>query len=176
MTETATEIVQMTPDELVEHVKNLKGTTAISFDAVTDARLKKTGNPIPLPCAKWSKVNGMIGYNYENSVNNQREREGSERDFDAAPRQWGTRIHPCVVEHKGNFYLTVKIERVLEQPRYFDANGKEREIMEVKPFLPSKGATRQGVEKEVIHREYGIENIRNLRMGGKRIEIINFRL
>jgi hypothetical protein len=164
--------MKMTVKELVEKVMSLRGTTIISFEAVTDARLKKTGNTIPLPCFKRSKVNGMIGYNYENSVNNQREREGSERDFEAEPRSWGVRIHPCVVEHKGNYYLTVKVERSLETPRFVDAEGCERSLVEVKPFLPSKGESRQGVDREVIHREYAVENLVNLRMGGFDIEIV----
>lgn len=164
--------VFLTPEQFVKAIMEQKGATAVSFQSVTDARLKKTGNPLNLPVLKVSEVNGMIGYNYENSVNNQKEREGQERDFDAAPRQWGNRIHPCVVEHKGEFYITVKVERTLAAPRYIDDLGTELDAVEVKPFLPSKGASRQGVDKEVIHREYKVTSIRNIRWNGKRVEII----
>jgi hypothetical protein len=162
----------LTPDQFVAKLMGQKGATPVSFQSVTDARLRKTGNPLPMPVLKISEVNGFIGYNYETSVNNQRVREGGERDFEAEDRKWGTRIHPCVVEHKGEFYITVKVERSIAPPRYFDAEGSERETVEVKPFLPPKGETRQEVEKEVIHREYKVTSIRNIRWGGHRIEIV----
>lgn len=165
--------VFLTPQQFVDAIMGQKGATAASFQSVTDARLKKTGNPFNMPVIKVSEVNGMIGYNYENSVRNQSEREGGERDFVAEQRKWGRRIHPCVVEHKGEFYITVKIERNLTAPRYIDDMGTELDSVEVKPYLPAKGKSRQNVEKEVIHREYKVTSIRNIRWNGKRVEIIN---
>lgn len=165
--------VFLTPQQFVNALMEQKGTTAVSFQATTDAKLKKTGNLFAMPVIKVSEVNGMIGYDYENSVNNQKEREGQEREFQVAKRSWGERIHPCVVTHKGQFYITVKIQRVLSSPLYIDFSGKELESIEVKPFLPAKSKSRQGVENEVIHREYKVESIRNIRWKGKVIQIIN---
>lgn len=165
-------VVHFSPRQFVDAIMGQKGATPVSFTSVTEPKLKKRGNPFAMPVAKVSEVNGMIGYNYENSVNNQSEREGGERDFTAEPRSWGTRIHPCVVEHGGEYYLTVKVERALTSPLYFDAKGNELSSEDVKPFLPSRGKSRQGVEKEVIHREYKISNIRNIRWNGARVELI----
>jgi len=153
--------------EFIEMIEGglTRGTMIVSFDATTDARLRKTGNPLKMPVVKVTRINGMIGYDYENSVNNQRNREDGERDFVAEPRRWGVRKNRAFVVNKGKFYLTVKCERVLEAPEYFDAKGNLIEKDQVAPFLPKrKEGARQGVEKKVIHRDYALTSIDSITM------------
>lgn len=162
--------IHMSVEEFLSCITDLRGVTPISFCAKTDARLRKTGNPLNLPVFKKSVVNGMVGYNYENSVNRQRLREDGVPDFEAESRKWGVRIHPSIVEHKGKYYLTVKVQKVLEDPTYFDANGNELPKASVAPFLaPISSNPRQELANEVIHREYSVDNLVDIRIDGKDI-------
>ena len=121
---------------------------------------------------KRSRVNGVLGYNYENSVNNQREREGKDSDFQQEERRWGVRLDRVWVSHKGELYFTVKVERSLEEPRYFTESGVELSRDEVKPYLPKKSkSSRQGTDKEIIHREYKLSSLRGITMNRQTFEI-----
>ena len=148
-----------------------RGTVIVSFHSTTDARLKKTGNPFG-DCTKQSHVNGILGYIYENSVNNQREREakanGTEAEkFVAQPRKWGVRLNRAFVLHNGHLYITVKVERSLEPPRYFDEKGNELSKEQVEPFLPKQyKSTTQDLEKEVITRDYGMNSFDSIKVNG----------
>lgn len=138
------------------------GTQIVTITTQTEHKLKKswTGGTV----FKISQVNGMIGYNYENSVNNQLEREGKERDFQAESRPWGTRISPNFVEHKGNHYLTIKVEKTTP-PVYLDKDGNEidRETLRAHEYAKSR-SSRQGTENAVIHREYKLDSILSINM------------
>lgn len=61
---------------------------------------------------KVATVNGVINWSYENSVNNQRLREGGPTDdsgeveqFVSAPRAWGRRLHEAFPDRRGNRML-----------------------------------------------------------------------
>jgi hypothetical protein len=171
----------MTPEELRDMLSNLRGTTFVTFQALTDPRLLAnhpiTGQPNPFRDAmKVSKVNGTIGFIYENSVNRQREREELTADFVAMPRRWGRRINGTpLVEHNGEHYLEVKVEK-----SYFHGYIRQHPITgqwemlpteAVDEYLPPRRPTRQGVRKEVILRDYTISNIRELQLRGEHIEV-----
>jgi len=147
-----------------------RGTSIVSFTCITDPRLKKTGLSDRLKkTVKVSKVNGIIGYDYENSVNNRRKKEQGEdaEKFKTQGRSWGTRLNRVFVVNKGGLYVTIKIERTLADPRFFDGKGNEVQKDEIAAFLPAKRkATTQGVEKDVIHRDYKLLSIQEIRMGG----------
>jgi hypothetical protein len=131
---------------------------------------------------KRSRVNGVIGFSYSNSVNRQRGRE-CERpsDFElfvAQPRTWGTRLEGLpFVEYKGRFYLEVKVERSLGY-NYFDGAGNEIATDEIEPYLlPWRASRTQDLEKEVILRDYSLANILEVTADGVRYEIervVNF--
>jgi len=147
-----------------------RGTSIVSLTTITDPRLKKTGLPIGYKgVVKVSEVNGMIGYDYENSVNNRRKKEQGDdaEKFVTQGRLWGTRLNRVFVVHKGGLFVTIKIERTLAKPRYYDAKGEEVTKEEIASFLPApRKATTQGVEQDVIHREYKLLSIQEIRMGG----------
>jgi hypothetical protein len=133
-----------------------KGAAIVTIHAETEPDLIKTGNPYT-GITKRSAVNGVINWVYERAVNNQRLREDLEADFRAHPRKWGKRIIGTpLVEHNGKYYLEMKVQQ--SACRYF-IGGKEINTADVTPWLRPRKPSRQGVSKEVILRDYSLENI-----------------
>ena len=151
---------KISKENLVELLKSVKGSTFVTIQTVTTPKFIG-GKSCPFAGAiKISKVNGCIGFNYENSVNNQRKRENSEPDFVSEPRTWGHRISGTpLVKHEGLYYLEIKVEKS-ELPIYIlgtsilDNNEVENWIREQ--------TTRQDVEKPVILRDYKIDSIQKI--------------
>ena len=161
----------ITQAELVLLLETVKGATFATLVTETDPKLKKTGNPFG-EVRKVSRVNVTLGFQYENAVNRQREREGSEPDFEAAPRQWGRKISPMFVEHKGELYLETKVERSIET-KYLDSLDREIPAEALKPFLPSRSeSSRQETEKEIIVRDYKLASIASLTVRGESYIVI----
>lgn len=144
----------LTKAELVDLLSKVKGTTAVSIETTTTPKIR-SGNPF-VGLKKVSKVSGMIGVIYANSVNNQRAKEGLDKDFVPESRKWGERIlHTPLVKHKDKFYLEMKCQSAKSD--YFDNSGRVS-IDQVKPWEYNK-TSRQGVENEVILRDFSLENI-----------------
>ena len=158
-------------DKLVEMLKANKGATVITIVARTDPKMRKTGNPFGSgEVFKVARVNGMIGWNYANSINNQRDREGNTADLVAQPRRWGVRIPGTpLIEHKGNYYLEMKVERVLDH-RFEDSNGNELDETTsdmVRTYLPvRKQAATQQTEKPIILCDYRLSSILSITYKG----------
>lgn len=164
---------QMTRQLLEATLRNLKGTVIATVTVYSDARARKTGNPFG-KIFKRTKINGVLNFKYVNSVNNQRVREGGTPDFVPAARAWGVRIEGTpIVEHKGNVYVEMKVERCLST-EYFDDSGSPLSEKHVKDYLPqhSSSAEHQGVEKEIILRDINIENIEAITVSGNTWEIV----
>lgn len=159
----------LTKGELVAMLSGIRGATFATITTETDPRLRKTGNPHS-NVRKVSRVNVCIGFQYANSVNNQREREGSDPDFEAAPRQWGIRIPGTVlVKHEGSgkVYLETKVERSLDY-RYILPNGQDIPEDMIAPFLPKRAESeRQETAKPILVRDYAIENIKAIALKGE---------
>jgi len=163
----------VTRDELVSILMKRKGATIVSIDADTDARLRKKGNPHG-SCRKLTSLVGMIGWNYSNSINNQRAREGHTGHFTAEPRAWGTRIEGTpLVEHNGNYYLEVKVERILEVTYVRDLDGNVVDYGDIEFFLPPKRVNeRAETEKNIYPTDYAIENIKRIKLDGVLYEVV----
>lgn len=144
----------------------------ITISAFVDARCRKTGNPYK-SVRKLSKVNGFTGANYENSVNRQQEREGKDPSFISGGRPWGERASPALVEKDGKWYLAIQ-PKATAKPLYF-TKASDAEPYKLTPkdkiaaFLPAEksSAEAQGVDKEVVYRNYGLENIAAVTMNGE---------
>ena len=161
--------------QLADILRSVKGAAPITISALVDARARKTGNPFK-EVLKLSKVNGMTGANYEASVNRQHDREGTTPAFEARERSWGERISSALVENKGKLYLAIQPQRTA-QPVYFGRNDKGV-LMQVKkeavaPFLPEKksSAEAQGVDKEIVYRNYSLTSITALSIGGEKYRV-----
>jgi hypothetical protein len=168
---------KITVKELVEILATWnKGAKPASIQYVTEPKLTKEGKARFGDVIKFAHVGCMIGYNYENSVNNQLEREGKEREFLSQPL-WngkGKRISTALSKHieKGQFYLTYKAQQTMRS-LYFDSTLKPIPNSLIKAYFPkSDPAKSQGVDKPVYHREIAIEHIKRLKYDGKTFIIV----
>ena len=151
---------------LMAKLSEIHGATFATIIAETDAKLLKTGNPFG-PVRKVSRVNVTLGVDYGAAVNRQLTREGEAADFVAKPRQWGERVPGTFfVQHKGKFYLEVKVEKSISHA-YLDAAGNELTDEQIRPFLPARSTGRQGVEKEILVRDYALDSIRSISFKGE---------
>jgi hypothetical protein len=154
---------------LFDVLKTVSGAKIVSLvvETVPDMITPKA-NPLFGRLVKRSYINGMIGFRYENSVNNQLAREGVEADFVSHPRKWGNRIEGTpLVEHKGTHYLEVKIEKVYDTKYILDGKEVSKDVV-AQHLRPAKeGSGRQGTEKAVILRDYKLDSITALNMGGR---------
>jgi hypothetical protein len=151
---------------------NRKGCTPVTITAATDARLLKTNNPHG-SVTKIARVNGMIGWDFSNSVNNQRAREGQVKlDFKAEKRAWGNHAGPSLVEYDGNFdspfYVRLKVQRVLDVRYVRDADGAFLTREDVALWLPKKKkkSKKQGTIKGIFPTDYNVSNLLTIKMDG----------
>lgn len=172
----------MTKADLVSTLLTRKGAFFATIVAETDPRMRKTGNPY-VGAMKLSRVNGLFNWIYGNAVNRQRVRENQPVDaageveyFEPAPRKWGTRLRRAdgtvtpLVEHKGQHYIEVKVERSLGYE--YRKDGTVIDPKAVEAFLPErKEGARQEVDNPVILRDYAIESIRQITLDGIVYEI-----
>ncbi len=159
-----------TKSKLLTFFLNYVGHSLIGLTILTDARLKKTGNPYGKVLKK-TRLLANIGFHYSNSLNSQAKREGKEIEFDIQPRRWGIRLPNCaLVEHKGNHYLECKVEKTFEV-NYFLENGAPIEKSAIEAFLPKKreSSTQDELDKKVILRDVKLENILSMRLNGENV-------
>lgn len=168
--------VQMTENELLAMLDAWnRGTTTASVSYESTPKINKYGKETYGSITKVAKIGCIIGYDYENSVNNQREREDLLKDF-MSQELWrgkGERVTPATSRHKesGKRYLTYKWQQTHEQS-YFDADGNVISKEELKKcFYAKKPSTSQGVDKPVNHREMALATIQEIGMDNKVIEI-----
>lgn len=149
---------------------------------VTDTLVTLTGgkgNALQGRVTKESVVNGMVNWNYQNAVNKQRLKEGTPTNDDDVveyfvphERSWGTRIksssfvcHQTKKEQEKKVYIELKVTQSLGHRYLID--GVECDPSIITPMLPKKSEGRQGVENEVILRDYHIRNIQYITYGGE---------
>lgn len=150
--------------ELIERINEVKGTTIVSIDVVTEPRMRKTDNPY-LGAMKTVSLSGVINFDYENTVNKQLQREGKEPEFKAQERAWGVHEGNWIT-HKGEYYMQVKVQGASEPVYYY--KGCELPKTALQPFLQesSKPHTQESVEKEVVVRDVKLSNIKVIRALG----------
>lgn len=85
-----------------------------------------------------------MGANYENMVNNKLEREGYEKNFEAAKLPWGQWVNDSkiLIEHKGEYYF-----RLYQQT----ANALTASCKEVTFFKVMKDGSEIGMTKEELN-------------------------
>ena len=162
-------------DELKTKLMDVKGATAVSVVTVTVPQMNKKhngeANPFYGRVQKRTYRSCMIGFRYQNSVNNQREREDKDADFISEPRKWGEHVPGTpLIEHKGKYYLECKVERVIDNHYLLDGEPADDEVVE--PYLAQrKSSSRQGVDKTVILIDVSLENIETISMFGEVYEL-----
>lgn len=176
----------ITRDQLIVKLASLRGSQIVTLTTETDARLRKThptlkvgGKAARSPYAddsvtKVSRVNVVINFTYQNAVNRQQCREGNAGDFVAQPRQWGERVEGTpFVQHKGRLYVECKVERVVGETE-FRVNGLPIDRSEIADYLPASrsSAEHQGVDREIVLRDYALDSILAVTMGGETFEVV----
>jgi len=162
----------LTKKELLAKLMEAKGAKPITIVSKTTPKLLKkhrdSGEPCPYSnVSKVSRTNGMMNFDYEKAVNRQLVREGKEDNFEAVERKWGKHITRGIIEHKGKYYLQLKVQNAIES--VYLQNDERVEID--KGYLP-KQSTKQGVKKEVIVRDYSLDNISSIKIGGESYDIV----
>ena len=166
------------------------GAQPASANIMTKPAMTAIGKELFGEITQISALQGMLGYVYQNSVNNQLEREQMERDFVAQPLWNGagkrvntvmsSRVEKIVVQTKRTkagiviqpeitkegqtfFYLTFKKDKTLKTYS-FDINmnllTKEQLAIALVPPTPAKQG---GIIKKINHREIHIENVKKLK-------------
>jgi hypothetical protein len=163
-----------------------KGTKFATMLTVTRPKLNKTNRdtkercPFTLGVERRALRNVQIGANYENSVNNQREREDNPEEF-TAQSLWngkGQRDTTYTVKHSetGKRYFAVKpasdSETGVAIPPKSDewrdvATGKVIPFDSVKPYLPpvSEQPATQETDKMISWRTIGVDSIVSIQCG-----------
>ena len=166
-------MITLSRENLINILRNQVGATFVTIVARTSPKMYAK-NPFAtagIEVIKVSSVNGTINFVYENAVNNQRSREDLDMDFQAFPRKWGQRLfdgNRCLplVEHKGEYYLELKIQKSLGYHYENAATGEIIDTELVNPHLYQPGPSRQGVEREIILRDYKIANVMTIKLHG----------
>ena len=160
--------IKITKTELVKMLLNWNhGAQPASLQYVTEPKLTPEGRAKFGIVTRIANVGIMVGYIYENSVNNQLEREEKERDF-MAKQLWngkGKRLSHALSTHveKGTFYLTYKAQQTF-RALHLDSALNIIPNSVIKPFFPaSDPAKYQGTETAIYHREISIDNVRRLK-------------
>lgn len=155
----------------------------VSLTAVTDPDMRKRNNPFVGVVRKVSMVVGVICWNYASAVNRQRVREAgsaaSTTRFESVPRHWGSRIkgtplvsHVSAGDGQTVLYLEVKVQS--RTVHYFDRDTHcsiNRD--DLHPFLTSREteSNRQGVDRQIVLRDFRLTNIAELTLAGIRYTI-----
>ena len=160
-----------------DFVNNIKrGTFGMQLIAVTEPKMNKRNNPYYGKVKKVTYLsNIMLGYDYENVVNNQLKREGKEADFVAeAPKGKAWDMYPYILKSTSNeeqLYLRTTIGKATKAQTIYIIDGKmatDNDVAVIKTFMPtSKPNTNQGTDTEVIVRDFKLENIVLLKQGNK---------
>jgi hypothetical protein len=176
MQKTTVQPEQISLVELQIVLARIPHATPATITAVTELDMNKFGivegaktpNPYLGRATKKVVSNLFIGFNYTNSVNKALAKEGKEADFEAAPRRWGARIKgTCLVEHKGNYYLECRFMNAVDPEYFLDGVASTKETFAA--FMPEKAvnASRQGLEEEIIIRDYKLASIAEIKVAGK---------
>lgn len=169
--------VNITTTQLEAKLAAVKGNTFANITTVTDARLRKTGNPFGT-VYKRSNLNVSLGWHYKNAVQRQQAREGQPVDFTPQPRKWGQRREGTpLVDHKGKVYAEAKPEKVFGTEYFHVVDGEEIPLTkeDVTPFLPQrkKPATQDSIEKEIFCRDYALASIKHIAMEGEQFTVVD---
>lgn len=170
-------------EQLVEAIQGYKGCSMATMETITEPKMNKKSRVDGTPTAEF--FNGTvvcegrrfvsIGNTYETAVNNRRDKEGGEKDFEAMELPWGEWYNGSriILQHKGSFYLRASYLNANspKTEKVYKVNGKvltEDQAARLHEFLPpKKGSSRQGVENEVIVNSTKIANVIRLKFDGK---------
>jgi hypothetical protein len=162
-----------TPIDITTLQKELSETRGAQFITVYSRTRPELVKEAPFhDLVKYGRTNGIVNFHYGEAVKRQQVREGQEPDFVPQPRKWGTRLgkSPFVSHVKDGvpkLYLEVKVEKSLGH-QYRDHNDMtvvDEKVADLwlKPDRPSG----QPTEKQIILRDYDMDNVLAISFGGR---------
>lgn len=164
--------------QLVGILMGVLGAKAVSFSAKTKANVRKTPYG---DIFKLSRVNGMVGFQYDDGVVRRLAKEGkTDADFRRG-ESWHEpvvddqgRLTPLCVNKKsdGKGYLRFMYRKTLGEPRYFGADGEELTQSQVEPYLrKSSNYENQCLDKPLEIKVYALENLLSISVDGQSYEM-----
>ncbi len=155
--------------DLIAYIQSLTSEAVITIVTETEVKMNKKDvetkkNPNPYLGAIRKAVQIVkVNPNYQREVNDQREQEGKDADFEASSRKWGVSLGNGIVEKNDKIYVSYIPVKTVESSYEFD--GEAIEYSELKKFIPEKKSSgNQGVENEVQFRVIAIENIKSFKV------------
>jgi hypothetical protein len=146
----------------------IKGATPATILTHTEARMRKTNNPYYKLVVKRQWHNIFLNANYEKSVNRQRIKEGVEMPFIAQARKNGIKLPDSPIIYNTNtrrYYLSTMVLVSNRAEYLFDNQVIDKSLIE--NFLQaSSSASNQGVDKEVVVRDFKMSSIQEVRVNG----------
>lgn len=157
---------KVTSKQLIKLLKQTTHSTFATITLITKPRMRKTENPYYDTAIKLSTYNVCLNFDYERSVNRQREREEKRQNF-VGEDNWGEHESPCIIKLKGTYYLQCKLEKRLKVD-YINSKTNEDLSKAIEPFLyKSYSSKKQDLEKEVICIRPKIDNILTVTMNNE---------
>lgn len=164
-----------TPINIVTLQSILMGIARPTFATIvmeTVPKMNKKGREDKLPnpyegfIIKRTKAHVLFKFDYENSVNNQRIREGKDADFVAQGRVWGNHLENSTLISNGDkLYAQFKYNKPPTDSKYIDTRtGQEVNKDLLKQYLPpvSAGSNTQNLDNEVGMATVRCSNIKEL--------------
>ena len=156
-------------NNIIDLVKSLTAPTEAIITIKTEVKMNKKDvetktevNPY-IGATKMSTIRVILNPDYEKKVNDQREAEGKEADFEASDRKWGDSIGNGIIEKNGKLYVSYIQTETIHDSYWFDA--KEIEYSKLSPFVPvKKSYETQGLEQEVQFRIVSLDSIEVLKL------------
>ena len=168
----------ITPQALRAKLASLREETDIAtFMIRTTARVRRDC-PHEVT-TKLTRLNGVIGGNYERAVNNRRIKEGKTPDFVAQARLWGTKLNrqPLVahVTPEGDQSLSIDLI-VMKRLATVYLNGRGEVVSEetIREWLdPERVPTNQGLDDPVIWRSPRLDHIVGVAIDGHHYVVVD---
>jgi hypothetical protein len=178
-------------EELLQLLRTVRRATIVTLWAETVPPMRarhpttRQRNPFHGRLTKCARVNGVIRWNYRRAVIRQRVRErglrtarqlARVRRFDPAPRAWGQRVDDTpLIAHGTQYYLEVKVQRIFDDHYRLDGVPvrSSDQLAQIAVYLVkrrSEGA-RQRLRRPVVLRDYRLDHILALQMGGVRYTV-----
>ena len=173
---------KLTHSQFAQRLADTKGVALVGMSTLTDAKARKTGNPFG-PIFKQCRGVGLVGADYQASVNREGNRQGVDANFESEKLPWGEwMIQGKVIRHNGQLYLRTQSspgQRRKSPVRiiaYRNASGQFLPSDKVKPFIPesreSDKQQKSGLEKTVWVRTWGFNSIKKIRFAGQTYELV----
>lgn len=155
--------------DLISYIQSLTAEAAIIIVTETEVKMnkkdvetKKTPNPYISAIKKASQI-VKVNPDYQREVNDQRNEEGKDADFEASSRKWGVSLGNGILEKNGKIYVSYIPVKTIESS--YEFNGEAIEYSELKKFIPEKKSSgNQGIENQVQFRVIAIENIKSFKV------------